>query len=144
MNRRLLVVALALLSGGAVLALWPRRPEDPEARIRRVLDGCARAAEAREAGTFVEGLAPDFRANELGSRDEVRGFLAGRFFSNHTPLTVVTLSLDVALVGPAEATTHGQYLVSGFEPGEGTRRLEVDTRLALRDGRWLITWAQGR
>lgn len=146
MARRFLTATLL------VLAACSRAPRDP---VRDVLNGTARAAEARDAGAVAEFLSADFRdANGDGRADAVD--LLRRTLAGYERISL-TLSNVAIEKGPAKGPDTAQAAfkvkmsgkpraVAGLEgllPRESTWRFEL--RLALEKGSWKITsasWSQ--
>lgn len=146
--RRTLVAPCLLSALFLVVLACSRPPADP---VRAVLDGVARAAEARDAGAVGEFLSETFRDADGHAKAETID-LVRRTLAGYEKISL-TLS-DVVLergVGVARAAFRLKMSgkpravggLEGFLPRESTWRFEL--RIALEEKTWKITsagWSQ--
>ena len=116
--------------------------------VRQALDRLVAAANDRNAGDFVEGLAPEFRADDGTGRADAEATLR-RYFAAHESLDVrisdvsVERAADAARVRFRADLSGKPRSVGGLEgllPARSAYRF--DLRLSPGEGgRWLVTWA---
>ena len=116
--------------------------------VRQALDRLVAAAKDRDAGDFVEGLAPDFRADDGTGRADAEATLR-RYFAAYESLDVrisdvsVERAADAARVRFRADLSGKPRSVGGLEgllPAKSAYRF--DLRLSPGEGgRWLVTWA---
>jgi hypothetical protein len=118
--------------------------------VRQALDRLKAAAEERDAGGFVSGLAPDFRAEDGTGRAEADATLR-RYFAAYQSLDVKTSDVSVERAADAarvrfRAELSGKPRSLGGGGLEGLLPARSAYRFDLRlspgaGGRWLVTWA---
>ncbi len=116
--------------------------------VRQALDRLVAAANDRDAGDFVQGLAPDFRADDGTGRADAEATLR-RYFAAYESLDVrisdvsVERAADAARVRFRADLSGKPRSVGGLEgllPAKSAYRF--DLRLSPGEGgRWLVTWA---
>jgi hypothetical protein len=118
--------------------------------VRQALDRLEAAAEERDAGDFVAGLAPDFRAEDGTGRAETEATLR-RYFAAYESLDVKTSDVSIERAADAARVRFRAELsgkprsiggggLEGLLPARSAYRF--DLRLSPGEGgRWLVTWA---
>ena len=136
-------VAAGLLA--LVAAIGCGDKSDP---VRQALDRLVAAAKDRDAGDFVEGLAPDFRADDGTTRADA-GATLRRYFAAYDSLDVrisdvsIERAADAARVRFRADLSGKPRRVGGLEGLlPSTSAYRFDLRLSPGEGgRWLVTWA---
>jgi hypothetical protein len=109
-SRRALGVLLALAAAGLVLWLFPRRPKDPEAQIRKLVATCVAGVEARSVDPLDDALDDAFHGPNGASKQEVKRLVAYQVLRNQEMVAVFNPSLDVTLKGPDDADIDGTFI----------------------------------
>jgi hypothetical protein len=140
--RFLAVGALALL---VAIATDCREKSDP---VRQALDRLVAAAKDRDAGDFVESLAPDFNAADGTDRADAEATVR-RYFAAYESLDVRISDFSVERAAGAarvrfRADLSGKPRSIGGLEGllPATSAYRFDLRLSPAEGgRWLVSWA---
>lgn len=140
--RSLMGIALAVLAGIAVYALWPKEKLSPEDEVRQLISEMVKSAEKRDAAGVVDGLSEDFRGQGTSNKQEIKQLLVGQFFRAQE-LTVLNPLLDVTSSSPTTAHFKGTFVFArdGASPDATKYVLEGDAQKS-GDG-WKIvsiTW----
>lgn len=139
MNARSLAgLALAVLVGVAVYALWPKEKLSPEDEVRLLIGDMVKAAEQRDASAVVEGLSESFRGQGGADKQQIKQLLVSQFFRAQQ-LTVLNPLLDVKATSPSAAHFTGTFVFAreGAAPDAAKYELEGDVEKGA-DG-WKIT-----
>lgn len=137
--------ALALLTLLVASASACREKGDP---VRQTLDRLVAAAEDRDAGDFVESLAPDFRAADGTGRADAEATVR-RYFAAYESLDVRISDVSIERAAGAARVRFRADLsgkprsiggLEGLLPAKSAYRF--DLRLSPAEaGRWLVSWA---
>lgn len=122
-------------------------PESSEQRVRSVIAGMQAAAEARDAGDFMEFIAPEFRNPEGQGFDDVQRYLRG-YLLTHQSVHLLTRIQQLEFPVPQEAHVTLSVAMAGKQAGGGTLDLsassyEFDLVLREEAGAWRVinaTW----
>lgn len=140
--RSLMGIALAVLVGIAVYALWPKEKLSPEDEVRQLISEMVKSAEKRDAAGVVDGLSENFRGQRTSDKQQIKQLLVGQFFRAQD-LTVLNPLLDVTSSSPNTAHFKGTFVFArdGAAPDATKYVLEGDVEKGS-DG-WKIvsiTW----
>lgn len=136
------VLVFALLSGGALWAVWPD-PSDEE-QIREAIRAVADGARGGDVAATMKPVSRDYVDEQGLTHGDVHGFLF-REFKRRGGITVMLSDIDVTLHGDtAEADFHA-VLADGidiasldFAPGDADS-FTFHVWLARDRGKWRIT-----
>jgi hypothetical protein len=103
---RVVGLALALLVGGGVLALWPREQPSVQEAISRKIIQMTRAAEQRDVGAVMEGVSEHFKAAQGWNKQQLHGVLVAQLLRGQW-VRVFQTALEVKEVSP----TRGDFSV---------------------------------
>ncbi len=110
-SRAVLGAVLALAVGGATYFLWPKEKLSPEDEVRALIARMVAAAERKNPGDVVDGLAEAFRGPGGAGKQEVKQLLVGQFFRAHD-IVVLNPLLDVEIASPTRATFSGKFVLT--------------------------------
>jgi hypothetical protein len=138
-------LAVAALAALVATVLGCGEKSDP---VRQALDRLVAAAKEREAGDFVQSLAPDFRADDGTGRADAEATLR-RYFAAYESLDVRMSDVSIERAADAarvrfRADLSGKPRSIGGLEGllPATSAYRFDLRLSPGEGgRWLVTWA---
>lgn len=149
---RVVGLALALLVGGLVLALWPREEPSVQEAISRKIIQMTRAAEQKDVGALMEGVAERFKSSQGWSKDQVRGLLVAQVLRGQW-VRIFHTGLEVTEVSP----TQGDFSVRFIFARSEARELEQLARESVinawlvegsfekeQDGEWRVVTARNR
>jgi ketosteroid isomerase-like protein len=149
---QLFAVIAAVVVAGLVFFLWPRRESDPRELIKQRTIQMARAAEEKNASFIMEQVSQDFRAGELGGRDQVKGLVVGQVMMGQW-VRVFVVGIDVQMDGATEADMVGKFVLGrsqaakvedlGKDSSLSARRIEARWKKEA-DGEWRIISAKQR
>ena len=149
---QVLGVVLALLAAGGVLALWPQKePGVREAITRRVLQ-MSDAAEHKDMGELMDGVAESFHSGEGWDKPQLKGVLLGQVLRGDW-VRVFVKDLDVNEVDPRHGTVQVKIIFgrSQAEKFENLARESVLSAYLIQatfekqdDGQWRALTAQHR
>lgn len=122
-------------------------PETPEARVRAVLGGIERAAEARDVAALKEHLSEDYADDRGQDKRAVAGLATFHFMRNQS-LHLFTLVREVQLPAPGEARAQALVAMAG-RPIPGPEALAAlradlyrfDVELREEGGEWRVVRA---
>jgi hypothetical protein len=143
-HRRLFTAVLLSL---ALAACGPK--QTPEAQVRSVIAAGEAAAEARDLSALMKLVAPEFRDEQVGGRDELQQYLRGYLVmhqSIHLLTRVNSVELpyrDMAKVSLTVGTV-GRDAVSASALDLAADVYDVQLELQLQDGDWRVTRASWR
>lgn len=149
---QLIAIVAALGVAGLVFFLWPKRESDPRELIKqRVIQMC-RAAEQKDASFIMEQVSKDFKAGELGGRDQLKGIVVGQVMTGNWVRCFV-VGIDVSMTGADEADMVGKFVLGRSEAAR-VEDLGKDSTLSARriearwkkeaDGEWRVVSARQR
>lgn len=145
-------IALALVAGALVLALWPREPSDPKVLIERKVVQMVRAAEEKNLAALMDGVSERFRSAEGWNRDEVRSILAAQILRGSWVRVFMT-DLEISVTSPTTASVSAKFVFgrSEAEKLEDLARESVFSAYLIEaavekeaDGEWRIVSAKHR
>lgn len=149
---QVLGVALALVAAGAVLAFWPHKePGVKEAITRKVLL-MADAAEHKDMGTLMDGVAEGFHSGDGWDKQQLRGVLLGQVLRGEW-VRVFVKDLDVTEVDPRHGDVQVKIIFgrSQAEKFENLARESVLSAYLIQarfekqdDGQWRAVTAEHR
>jgi len=119
-------------------------PDDPEARIRTLLDEMTAALEEGRVEDFMAPIAEDFQAGARGLDRRALGLLVRRERLARSEIRVRRTLTEVELAGAQRARAQFRALAtggSGWLPDEG-RLWRVETGWRLDDGDWMMISAE--
>ena len=140
---------MAMLAVLATLAAGCGESQTPDAKVRAVIAQGEQAAEARDLSGIMDLVAPSYRDEQGGGRDELKQYLRG-YLVAHQAIHLLTkvesvdfpyrdmakVSLTVGTLGrDADAATAFDLAADVYE---------VELELALDDGEWRVTRASWR
>ncbi len=149
---RVVGLALALLAGGLVLALWPREEPPVQEAITRKIIQMTRAAEKKDVGAVMEGVSERFKSSQGWSKEQVRGVLVAQVLRGQW-VRIFYTGLDVTEVSP----TQGDFSVKFIFARSEAREVEQLARESVinawlvegsfekeQDGEWRVVTARNR
>jgi hypothetical protein len=149
---RVVGLALALLAGGLVLALWPRQEPTVQEAITRKIIQMTRAAEQKDIGTVMEGVSERFKSGQGWSKQQVKGVLVAQVLRGQW-VRIFHTGLDVTEVSP----TRGDFSVKFIFARSEAQELEQLARESVinawlvegsfekeQDGEWRVVAARNR
>lgn len=139
MDSRRLVALIACI---ALVACWRFRPR-PLTETQRIRNEVELARQAIEAGSvrdLLRFVAESYTDNQGNSRTSLRQLTAMAFFQH--PNLVARAGVRNVQVFGAEATADVTATVAERDSG-GRVDLELQLKLAKREGRWQVTHASG-
>ncbi len=143
-HRRAIPIALLSL---LLAACGPK--QTPEAQVRAVIAQGEAAAEARDLAALMKLVAPEFRDEQVGGREELKQYLRGYLImhqSIHLLTKVDSVELpyrDMAKVSLTVGTL-GRDAVSANALDLAADVYDVQLELQLQDGDWRVTRASWR
>ncbi len=141
MNGRSLVgIALALLVGIAVYALWPKEKLSPEDEVRLLLGDMVKAAEKRDPSAVVEGLHDSFRGPGGVDKQQVKQLLVGQFFRAQQ-IVVMNPLLDVTVASPTTAHFKGTFVFARDGAAPDASKYDIEGDVDRTDDGWRISSA---
>ena len=130
---------LILSSALCVLASCSSATSDEE-KVRALVAGAEKAAEARDVGDVLDFVADDYADTQGNSRDSLKLFLHG-YFAAHPKLELVTgideLAFPVDGLARARVSVRGLDLAR-FDAGES---VTLDVELRRDGGEWRVVRA---
>jgi hypothetical protein len=149
---RVVALALALLAGGLVLALWPRAAPSVQEAITRKIIQMTRAAEQKDVGELMEGVSEHFKSGQGWSKEQVRGLLVAQVLRGQW-VRIFHTDLEVTEVSP----TRGDFTVKFIFARSEAQELEQLARESVinawlvegsfekeQDGEWRVVVARNR
>jgi hypothetical protein len=149
---RVVGLALALLAGGLVLALWPREEPSVQEAITRKIIQMTRAAEQKDVSAVMEGVSERFKSSQGWNKEQVRGVLVVQVLRGQW-VRIFHTGLDVTEVSP----TRGDFSVKFIFARSEAQELEQLARESVinawlvegsfekeQDGEWRVVAARNR
>jgi hypothetical protein len=149
---RVVGLALALLAGGLVLALWPRAELSVQEAITRKIIQMTRAAEQKDVGGLMEGVSEHFKSAQGWSKEQVRGLMVAQVLRGQW-VRIFHTDLEVTEVSP----TRGDFSVKFIFARSEAQELEQLARESVinawlvegsfekeQDGEWRVVVARNR
>jgi len=149
---RVIGLALALLAGGLVLALWPNEEPSVEEAITRKIIEMTRSAEEKDVSAVMEGVSERFKAGRGWGKDQVKGVLLAQVLRGQW-VRIFHTGLEVTEVSP----TRGDFAVRFIFARSEAQELEQLARESVidawsvegsfekeQDGEWRVVEARDR
>ncbi len=140
------VVMLAVL---VTFAAGCGEPQTPDAKVRAVIAQGEQAAEARDLSAIMDLVAPSYRDEQGGSRDELKQYLRGYLVAHqaiHLLAKIESVEFpyrDMAKVSLTLGTLgRDSAAATAFDLAADVYYVELE--LALDDGEWRVTRASWR
>lgn len=149
---RVIGLVLALLVGGAVLALWPREEPSVQEAITRKIVQMTRAAEHKDLGTLMDGVSDRFKSGQGWTKDQVRGILVAQVLRGQW-VRIFHTGLEVTEVSPTQGDFSVRFIFARSEAQEVeqlARESVINAWLVEgtfekeQDGEWRVVTARNR
>jgi len=134
--RRVLMVVLPLLVGGAVVALWPKEKVSPEDQVRAWVGHLVDAASKRDVATITDSLAPTFKTRGGVSRQETKQMIAGLLLRSPQGVAVLNPSLNIVMDSPESGSLTGTFIFA--QAGNDIGKYEITARFSKSENQWVF------